>query len=278
VSCAEKILKADNISEFLSIWLENDFLSPDLNKTLSNYYRSYKRNFDEYMRYHYTNQTVELMDTIASMQNPKVLEVGCGCGTESLWMAMNGANVTAIDIDEPMLCVANERKRIIEKETEQALTVTFFKKSVLDIDTSDKFNIVWVEQAFHHLEPRAQVLEKLRDLVKPGGYLIISETNAWNPLVQLLLFKWRGFKTIIKVDGHIWGNERILTPCKLKKLLKNQGFVNIKKRMFRIFPNSPFLIRIAKKMKNYHNVPSSKGGRGIFAPMFTHYNLICRAP
>lgn len=77
------------------------------------------------------------------------------------------------------------------------------------------FDVVYIEQAFHHIEPRRRLIEKLSSLVVPDGQLIISEANGWNPALQIHLFRMRGARTIIMHDGHLWGNERITVPWAL---------------------------------------------------------------
>jgi hypothetical protein len=51
-----------------------------------------------------------------------------------------------------------------------------------------------------HLEPRADVVAKLARLVVPGGHVVFSEANGWNPLLQAFLFKLRGTKTM-QIEG-----------------------------------------------------------------------------
>ena len=76
----EKMLKSDDISEFLSVWLENDLLSEDNQKVFEAYYFSYRKHFGKYMRHYYKRQTEELMEIIKKSSKPKVLEIGCGTG------------------------------------------------------------------------------------------------------------------------------------------------------------------------------------------------------
>ena len=74
-----------------------------------------------------------------------------------------------------------------------------------------------MEQAFHHVEPRARVYETIAALLKPEGRVVISEANGWNPLLQLVLFRRRGFRTVIERttetgERFLYGNERITVP------------------------------------------------------------------
>ena len=147
-----------------------------------------------------------------------------------------GGSVTAIDVSEDKIDTARERKRIIEDLTKRTLNIDFRSENIINMDTNKKFDIIWMEDAFHHLEPREQVLIKIGKLCKNDGYLIMSETNAWNPLLQLYLIKLNGFKKIIKQGDFVYGNERLITPRSLKAKLEHQGFKNITYEYFRTLP------------------------------------------
>jgi len=261
---------ANDISEFLSVWLDNEMLSSENSTVFNRYYRSYKRCFGKYIRYYYRRQTKEIMDIIDKFKNPSILDVGCGCGTETLWFAyklkdLGGSSVTAIDIDEKMLDTARERQQIIESEIKQDLPVVFSKKSILDLSCDVKYDVIWMEQAFHHLEPRDDVLRKLSDLTKPGGYLVFSESNAWSPINQLFLLWHRGFSTVYWKNGVMIGNERILTPKALKNNLQKNGFDNVDYQYFRMLPN--------EKWADYFLYPNAKLP---LAFLYTHYSLIAK--
>jgi len=199
-----------------------------------------------------------------------VLEVGCGCGTESLWMALNGAEVDGIDINAERLQVAERRRQVLERELNRPLKARFAVQSVLAMDTPAQYDIIWMEQAFHHLEPRQQVVEKLASLLRPNGVVIISEVNAMNPLLQLQLFMKRGFRTTREFtdhDGltHCYGNERVLSAGRLAKLMAAVGIDRENVVHYRIFPNQQLFKGLAW-LEDL--VP------GAFTPLFSHYNFI----
>ena len=125
-----------DISTFLDIWLTHALLAEANQKVFDNYYASYKARFDKYIRYHYAQQTVEALEIAEKLETPKLLEVGCGCGTESLYFELNGINVTAVDNQDALLGVARERKEIIEKQLGRELPCEFINRSVLDFVVS----------------------------------------------------------------------------------------------------------------------------------------------
>ncbi len=263
-------LSISNISQFLETWLNNNFLSSKEQIIFNKYYQSYINHFGKYLKYYYAQQTVELMNIIRTQKDPAILEIGCGCGTESLWMALNNAKVLGVDIQEKRLAVARKRKQIMEQHLKKELPVNFESRSLFDLDTSNKYDIIWMEQTFHHLEPRDTVFDRLSELLKENGYIIISEVNAWNMAFQLLLFKQRGFKTISEFTDetgklHSYGIERIITPMTLCKEFKKRDVMKEKVRYFRLLPN----IKIADKLLFIERkVPH------LLKPLFTHYNFV----
>lgn len=259
-----------SISDFLASWLEGTWLPSDEDRVLRRYYASYVRHFGPYMRRQYSEQTRELVERIDGLAAPRFLEVGCGCGTESLYVALLGARVLGIDINQDRLGVARARLAVLEREAGRPLDCAFQSRSLFDLEPRGDFDVIWMEQAFHHLEPRRKVLELLPRLLSPEGVVIISEPNAWNPLVQLDFFRKRGFRTVVEYEDaggqkHLYGNERILTPRRLIACLRSVGLEPASLRYFRIFPNWS----VADSLSGIERVCPQ-----ILRVPFTHYNVV----
>lgn len=266
-----KIKVDGTAAEFLSSWFHYPLDEPE-RTTFSVYYTNYIRSFTPRMREHFSRNTKEVMDLIAAAKTPlRVLEVGAGTGTECLWMALNGASVLGVDIQNDRLSTARKRQEVLEKQLGKPLECEFKKMNILEAEGS-AFDILWIEQAFHHMEPREEVLKKLSTLVISGGHIVFQEANALSPLLQILLFMRRGFKTIrtYKDDmgqEHMYGDERILTSKRLSKHLEENGFKIIQTNYYRIFPSSAkfdSLSFLENKLPKF------------FKFMFTHYNLVAR--
>jgi 2-polyprenyl-3-methyl-5-hydroxy-6-metoxy-1,4-benzoquinol methylase len=165
--------------------------------------------------------------------------------------------------------VAKARRAFIEHETGETLACEFRRTSVLDADETKPFDIIFLEQSFHHLEPRADVVAKLARLVVRGGHVIFSEANGWNPLLQAFLFKLRGTKTIIHHMGHTWGHERVTVPSALMRNFAPHKLEPVSLEYFRVFPNTPAADQLGFVDRA---MPS------FVKPAFTHYNLVLRRP
>jgi len=207
-----------------------------------------------------------MIDKIKAKPGLRILDVGCGCGTETLWMAMHGASVCGVDVSPEKIEVANARKQVLEKMGFE-LDVTFVCEGVMTLDSSHDWDVVWMEQAFHHLEPRKAVVRKINDLLADNGELVFVEANAWNPLLQLLLFRGRGFKTVIEHEGTVWGNERIIVAMALTGLFKNLGYARTKLEYFRVLPNRTYSNNLLKWERH---TPQ------FLKPLFTHYIMVLK--
>lgn len=236
-------LEWDDISRFLIHWFDEDPLQEPERSVFRDYYASYLKNFSPYMKHHFAEQTREICSEIRKMKQPRLLEVGSGCGTESLWFALLGARVTSIDLRRDRLAVAQARKDWLEQKLGRVLDVQFVEASIFDFHSDKSFDLIWMEQAYHHIEPRGQLASKLFSLAGRGGKCFICEANAWNPLLQAQMFKLRGWRTKASfVDDagktHSYGNERITTPFALRRALRRAGFMAVQSRNFRVLPNS----------------------------------------
>ncbi|MCI0400584.1 MAG: class I SAM-dependent methyltransferase [Gammaproteobacteria bacterium] len=271
---ARQFAKCERISDFLRLWLTHSLLEETHQEILYQYYVNYRRHFSARVRRFYDEQTREVMAFLERIPRANVLEVGCGCGTESLWLALHGASITAIDLKPERMGVARARQQVLADLLERTIPCNFRLASILDLDGSELYDLIWMEQTFHHLEPRAQVVDHLAALLKPGGYLVISEANALNPFLQLHLLFRRGVRTVdtfVAKDGteHPYGVERVITATGLTRLFDRRGVKRRVLRYFRVLPSHPVFDHIGW-LENW-----LEGSR--LAVLNTHYNYVgCR--
>jgi 2-polyprenyl-3-methyl-5-hydroxy-6-metoxy-1,4-benzoquinol methylase len=262
------------IADFLDWWLRHPMLPASQQKTFDGYYAGYRGRFSRYIRHHYSDQSAEITTLIDAGNSPRLLEIGGGCGTEALWFALRGARVLAIDVNEERLGVAQARKEIIERGIGRPLDIEFRFCSLFDLDLPGAFDLIWMEQAFHHVEPRGQIYSTIAHLLAPKGHVVISEANGWNPLLQLVLFRQRGFRTIVDrttADGQriLYGNERVIIPSAMARGFEEAGIVREGVRYFRALPNIPAAEIL---------MPLERAIPQFAAMCFSHYNYVGRKP
>ena len=238
-------------SDFLAAWFGlASRLDDGARREFERYYAGYIRHFDSYMRHSYDRRLEPLVSRVQA--GTRVLEVGSGRGSECLYLACLGCDVTGLELNGQRHRTARARQSLLEELRGSPLPCRFLQGSLFDDDLDlggQPFDAVWMEEAFHHLEPRRRVGERIAALVSAGGRVVVAETNALNPLVQLSLLRARGLpKVRIFTDDrgreHEYGVERVISARNLARLFEGVGFQTEIVRHERLFPNAGVAPRI----------------------------------
>jgi ubiquinone/menaquinone biosynthesis C-methylase UbiE len=119
-------------------------------------------------------------------QGDVVLDYACGTGTFACGVAGCVQEVTAIDISSGMLDRA--RAKVSEREIENIL---FAQATIFDERYEpESFDVILAFNILHLLQETPRVMQRINDLLKPGG-LFVSSTpclgGKWAPLNVFLL-------------------------------------------------------------------------------------------
>ena len=116
--------------------------------------------------------TREAFDMMPDLDNPRILDIGCGPGGPTLELArLSGGHVTGLDIDP--WAIAELARRA--EEAGLADRVQSVQGSMLDMEFPDEsFDVIWAEGSLHVLGFE-RALEEWRRLLRPGGFLVIHE-------------------------------------------------------------------------------------------------------
>ena len=240
-------ISLDNSGDFLSWWLKKPRLEAEALRIFNQYYSNYRENFGGYIKQTWADRHLELdreLETIQKSSNVRVMDLGCGTGTLALYCALkvqDKGEVLGVDINGQRLSCAEERKRVLESEIGFKINCEFKEENVLYLEDDDKFDLIYLEETLHHMEPRILVAKKISGLLKDEGALVVSESNAYNPFMQLRLLRKRRINTIkrkLGKDGetYLYGIERIMPPRWVAKLFSDN---NLKTRSFRYFRMAP---------------------------------------
>jgi SAM-dependent methyltransferase len=107
-----------------------------------------------------------------------VLDLGCGPGWSSLFLARAGWDVVGVDISERMIDIARERA------AQENVPVTFEIADLEELDLERRnFDGAMIFDALHHCPRYDLVLQRACALLKPGGFLLVMEPS-WLHLVS----------------------------------------------------------------------------------------------
>lgn len=164
-----------------------------------------------------------------------LLDAGCGMGTFAIFFALLGIHVLGVDLNKTRIAIA-ERRLVYYRQKGLNGAARFVLANVLKfLETAGNeiFDIIWVNEAISHIDPVTDFLSLAIQALKPGGIIVISDQNAWNPLVQVKLFQKRGLNYYTnKPDPQTgilinYALERIFSAQSLARLLRNTGFTSV---------------------------------------------------
>lgn len=106
-----------------------------------------------------------------NFKNLKVLDLGTGTGTSALFSAKEGAQAVGVEYSQTAIEIAREHAQKL------GLEVTFLQGNVLDLDLSEKFDIVIDSTVLHCIvghDDRRRFYETVRKHIAPSGYFFIN--------------------------------------------------------------------------------------------------------
>jgi SAM-dependent methyltransferase len=101
-----------------------------------------------------------------------VLDLGCGPGWTSLFLARAGWDVVGVDISERMIEIARERAD--RERTAASFVVADMEE--MELERRD-FDGVLIFDALHHCPGYAHVLRRACEHLRPGGHLLLLEPS-----------------------------------------------------------------------------------------------------
>lgn len=127
---------------------------------------------------------------IQKTDQPVMFDAGCGYGSESFLFAALGAQVIAADMDPQKIRIARLRQPYYEELFQKKLDIDF---QVADLDThvpaSRNISLTWLASVLAAIPNQDRLVQSIFDATRPGGQVMISDMNMWNPL--FLFGEWR---------------------------------------------------------------------------------------
>ncbi|MBU1148025.1 MAG: class I SAM-dependent methyltransferase [Candidatus Omnitrophica bacterium] len=187
-----------------------EWMSKLLHDTRNYYGKYFSKKSREFFLHHFAGNLTKTLDYFYGSQKKdlRFLEIGCGCGNQVLLMALLGANVVGCDIREDVCALVEKRKQFYEKIIERELNLKIMCRDIMKINTDelDKFDAINFLFAFNDIKPNEKLLELVGKLLKPGGRLVLQETNPGN------------------YYNRIFRRRNALSPYKIARILKKHGF------------------------------------------------------
>jgi 2-polyprenyl-3-methyl-5-hydroxy-6-metoxy-1,4-benzoquinol methylase len=140
-----------------------------------------KEYFDEVeARKYFVEPHIPAFADFERWRGKRVLEVGCGIGTDSINFARAGANLTAVELSGESLRIAAERAEVMGG----ADRIRFVQANAEELTSSlddEPYDLVYSFGVIHHTPRPERALAEMRALMAPGGTLklMIYHRRSW---------------------------------------------------------------------------------------------------
>ena len=166
-----------------------------------------------------------------SLQNLKILDIGCGGGLISEPMARLGASVTGIDASEKNIKVA------LIHSKKNNLNINYINKSPEQLDEKNQFDIILNLEVVEHVDNLDLYLASCYNLLKKNGLMFTATLNrTLTSYIKAIigaeyLLRW------LPIGTHDWN--KFIKPEELEKLLNQKKFstIDLKGLCFNPFTN-----------------------------------------
>jgi len=172
----------------------------------------------------------------------RVLEVGCGIGTDTINFARAGARVTAVDLSSNSLQVAKQRAELFGL----ADRIEFHQADAESLDSVVQvapYDLLYSFGVVHHTPHPDRALAQMRRYAAPGGE---AKVMVYNRL------SWKVAGIVLRSGGRIWDTDDLVaryseaqtgcpvtyaySPNGARRLLEGAGFRVTKVAVDHIFP------------------------------------------
>jgi 2-polyprenyl-3-methyl-5-hydroxy-6-metoxy-1,4-benzoquinol methylase len=193
-----------------------------------------KQYFDEVeARKYFVEPHIPLFAQFELWRGKRVLEIGCGIGTDTINFARAGARVTTVDLSEKSMELARKRASTFALDDQ----IQFFSGNAEQLSSFvpvEPYDLIYSFGVIHHTPHPEAVLEQLRRYARPGTVIKIMVYHRRSHKVGWILAT-EGKGRFWKLEELIAKNSEAQTGCPVTyTYTRRQGRALLEKHCFRV--------------------------------------------
>lgn len=160
-------------------------------KTEQEYFNSYAATFLKNQYYNYIDADTAfskiafdsrfVIKLLGDVRGKNILDLGCGIGEQAVYLGKNGARVTAVDISDGLLKIAESLAK--REKVDDYVSVRNMPVEALEYK-DNYFDIVYGREILHHVDI-GKGIKEIKRVLKPAGLSIFIEPLEGNPLIWI---------------------------------------------------------------------------------------------
>jgi SAM-dependent methyltransferase len=166
-----------------------------------------------------------ILALMGDLKGKRLLDVGAGLGESSVYFAILGADVTAVDISPGMVDCAVALGKVHDVKIHGVV------QSGEGLDVPENyFDIVYIANTIHHVTDKERLFQQIHRALKPGGRFFSYDPLAYNPVINM----YRRMATEVRTEDE--------APLSFRDAsVAGKYFRNVRHREFWILTLSLFL-------------------------------------
>lgn len=150
----------------------------------------------------------------------RVLEIGCGIGTDAINFARSGAKVTAVELSQKSLKIAKQQAKVFGLQDK----ITFYHgdaEHLSDFVPIADYDLIYSLGVIHHTPHPEKVIEQMQSYMQPGSTikLMIYRRYSWKVLWILLTF---GHGQFWRINELVASHSEAQTGCPVTHLYSHR--------------------------------------------------------
>lgn len=166
-----------------------------------------------------------ILALMGDLKGKRLLDVGAGLGESSVYFALMGAEVTAVDLSPGMVECA------LALGKAHGVEIRGVVQSGEGLDVPENyFDLVYIANTIHHVTDKDRLFEHIHRALKPGGRFFSYDPLAYNPIISV----YRRMATKVRTEDE--------APLSFRDVeTAGKYFHNVRHREFWILTLSLFL-------------------------------------
>lgn len=156
---------------------------------------------------------------LPDLQNQRVLEIGCGRGDFSIWLAERYSHSEVVGVDFSEVAIATAQERALMKESRARFQVE--DSEAMSFDDGSFDYVISCECLEHVLHP-AKMASEICRVLRPGGQFILTTENYFNGMLLLWLKTWVTGAPFDSGSG-VQPNENFFLFWRVRRILERGG-------------------------------------------------------